>query len=231
MDLEIHLKALEVAGRYLSCVGEVIDILQALDDRKTFRRYGCTSLYKYAVKHLKLSEDCAYNFISIARKSAVIPAFKQEIKIGNISVSKARKLCSVITAENQVKWLDFAKTVSSKVLEREVARVNPKAAVSDRATYLSWDRLKVEMGISEECMQKLRRVQDLESQRLQKAAGFEDTLSSALDAYLEKFDPVKKAQRSLDRKVKTESNAVRPVSGRVAIAQNKSRKPRSAGLV
>ncbi|MBI3558121.1 MAG: hypothetical protein HY074_17795, partial [Deltaproteobacteria bacterium] len=184
-DLEIHIKALEVAERYLVCVGELIEIIQMVDSRKSFRNYGCTSLYKYAVTHLKLSEDCAYNFIAIARKSAAIPAFKQEIKNGQISISKARKLCSVITPENQVKWLDFAKTVSSKVLEREVARVNPKAAVSDRASYIAWDRLKLEMGVSEKCMQKLRRVQDLESQRLQKAAGFEDTLSAALDAYLE----------------------------------------------
>ena len=55
VDQEIHLKALEVAGRYLKCVGELLDILQTLDERKTFRSYECTSLYQYAVKHLKLS--------------------------------------------------------------------------------------------------------------------------------------------------------------------------------
>ncbi|MBI3554782.1 MAG: hypothetical protein HY074_00800 [Deltaproteobacteria bacterium] len=81
------------------------------------------------------------------------------------------------------------------------------------------------------------RVQDLESQRLQKAAGFEDTLSAALEAYLEKFDPVKKARRALARKQSTEnskaksdpnsgsnpnsnSNALRPVSLRVPVEQS-----------
>ncbi|MBI3556783.1 MAG: HNH endonuclease [Deltaproteobacteria bacterium] len=56
-------------------------------------------------------------------------------------------------------------------------------------------------------MQKLRRVQDLESQRLQRAATFEDTLSAALDAYLEKYDPLKKAQRSVAKLTKLESKS------------------------
>ncbi|MBI3555181.1 MAG: HNH endonuclease [Deltaproteobacteria bacterium] len=242
LDHEIHLKALEVASRYLICTGELIEILQTLDARKTFRLYECTSLYRYAVTFLKLSEDVACNLIAIARKSALVPALKNNTDSGAISVSKARTLCAVLTPDNQSRWLDFAKTVSSKALQREVARVNPKAAVADKASYIAWDRLKLEMGVSEECMQKLRRVQDLESQRLKKAATFEDTLSAALDAYLEKFDPVKKAQRSFARKAKMESkseseltsgvifNALRLVSPRIKVPHSGPRKPKSAVL-
>ena len=245
VDQEIHLKALEVAGRYLKCGGEMLDILQTLDEWKTFRSYECTSLYQYAVKHLKLSEDSAFNLIAVARKAVEIPALKQELKSGSITMSKARRLCSVITPENQVKWLDFAKTVTSRVLEREVAKENPKAAVPDRASYLAWDRLKLECGVSDECMEKLRRVQDLESQRLRKPVDFEGTLTAALDLYLEKCDPVKKAKRVLAKK----ANALRPVTCRVKVEQStkprdrqtptkpsdrrmqtKQRMPRSAGL-
>ncbi len=235
-DQENHFKAIEVAGRYLKCVGELLDILQALDERKTNRRYECTSLYQYAVKHLKLSEDSAFNLITVARKALEIPALKQEIKTGALTVSKARKICSVIKPENQLKWLDFAKTMSLRALEREVARVNPKDAVDDKASYIAWDRLKLELGVSGACMQKLRRVQDLESQRLQKAVGFEGTLEAALNAYLEKFDPVKKAQRISNKKMKSrtaanaESDALRPVPGRVKLEQNIQRKPYSAAL-
>ena len=77
IDQELHLNALAVAGRYLKCVGEFIEVLQKLDERKTFRGYECASLYQYAIKHLKLSEDIACNLIAIARKSAQIPPHKR----------------------------------------------------------------------------------------------------------------------------------------------------------
>ena len=51
------------------------------------------------------------------------------------------------------------------------------------------------MGLSEKLMLKLRRAQDLESQKAKKNLNLEETLEMVLDLYLEKRDPVKKAQR------------------------------------
>ena len=85
-----------------------------------------------------------------------------------------------------------AQTLSKDRLEKEVARENPKAAVSERAKYVSDERVELRLGISEELLKKLRRIQDLESQRSRKAASLEDALEKLAEVYLEKNDPSKK---------------------------------------
>lgn len=51
------------------------------------------------------------------------------------------------------------------------------------------------MILSEDLMLKLRRAQDLESQKQKRSVGLEDTLAAVLNTYLSKTDPVKKAER------------------------------------
>ncbi len=197
---QIHARALEIADRYRKCVRELIEILQTVDGRKTYRNYECTSLYQYAVTHLKLSESVAMNFITVARKAVEVPAIKDDIESGAITLTHARKMCSVITAKNQDHWLGLSKTVSSKVLEREVAKVNPKASVTESTTYVSGDRIALRLGVSQEFIDRLKRVQDLESQRTRRAADKEAALSAAVEAYLEKHDPVRRAERITAKK-------------------------------
>lgn len=208
---EIYDRAVEVSRGYHRSQSRLIDVLQLLDVRKTYREYGCTSLYQFAVQDLKLSEDTAYSFITVARKAVTVPALKAEIALGTITVSKARRMCSVITRHNYDRWLELAKCSSVRVLEKEVARVNPKAAVSERASYVTAERMLLQLGVSESLMKKFRRVQDLECQSKQKHIDLEATLEAALDLFLERKDPVKKAERI---------NAARPVPGRVEHAVN-----------
>ena len=196
---EIHARALEVARHFRVNVCELIDILQTLDARKTFREYECTSLFQYAVKHLGLSEDVALNFIAVARKAVEVPALKQELKSGTVTVSKVRKMCSVINAGNQKQWLDKAREMSTRELETEVVRVNPKAAVPESVTPVSENRSRLQLGVSDEFKKLLKQAQNLVSTSQQKAADLETTLEVVLKDYLEKHDPVQKAQRHAAR--------------------------------
>ena len=154
----LHARAMGVARRYQTCVSEVLSVLQELDAHRTYLAYECTSLYQYVVKHLGFSEDCALNFIMVARKSAALPRLKAQIEAGSLTISKARKICSVLTTDNQDHWLELAAKLPLKKLEQEVARVNPKMAVNERATYVTGERLKLELGISEACFEKLKGV-------------------------------------------------------------------------
>ena len=55
---------------------------------------------------------------------------KEEIAEGNISMSNARKMCSVLTEETKEKWFEEGKKTTAE-LEREVAKENPKAFKKD----------------------------------------------------------------------------------------------------
>lgn len=61
--------------------------------------------------------------------------------------------------------------------------------------YVTESRVKIELGLSEEEMLKLRRVQDLVSQSQSKHASLEDALMAMADFYLKGKDPVEKAKR------------------------------------
>jgi hypothetical protein len=192
----LHQKALEAVKKYSSAEAELLAALIAIDNERAYRDLGHTSLFNYAVQALKLTESTAYNFITVARKSREVPALMTEIRQGTLSVSKARKVVPVLTRENQAEWISKAQTLPQKSLEKEVARVAPREAAPERATYLSETYLKLTLGISEKLHLKLKRIVDLESQRTRHAAKLEDALEAMAELYLQKNDPLEKAKRA-----------------------------------
>ena len=203
MNKEIlHQRALEIVGRYAGAEADLLEILQQLDAHKVYREHECPSLFVYAVKILRLSESTAYNFITVARKAREVPELKMQIAAGELSVAKARKITPVLTRQNQEEWLGKAKTLPQKMLEKEVARVAPKAGVAERASYLSESRMQLTLAVEEKLMTRLRRAQDLVSRSGQRAVTLEETLDLMVEAFLEQNDPVRKAERAQRRSPK-----------------------------
>ncbi|MGE3975886.1 MAG: HNH endonuclease [Bdellovibrionales bacterium] len=198
-QMQIHEKALEVASRFRRAESDLVDILQQVDEHRVYLHLQCKSLYEYATSVLKLSESTAYNFITVARKAKEVPALKQAIRLGELTVSNARKITPVLNKSNQEEWLKMAIELPQKKLEQQVAKVLPKEATPERLKYISGDRLELTFGFSEIVHQKLKRAQDLESQRQQKNIKFEEVLEALLDTYLEKKDPVQKAEKLMHR--------------------------------
>jgi hypothetical protein len=179
-------------------------------------------LFDYATRALKLSESNASNFITIARKSKTFPELKLSIANGELTVSKARKITPVLTKENSAHWIGLAKTLPKPKLEREVARVAPQTMTSDRTKYVTDSRIELKFGVSEDVMEKFRRAQDLISIKTRKAASFEDTLREVFEFYLERQDPVVKAQK-IHKKEPTEST-----KKKLVIGSNNSEQPTDA---
>ena len=97
----IHEQALATVRRYKSCEIELIEILERADKAKVHYMLKYSSLFKYATDGLGLSPEVAYIYINVARKAAQLPALKAQIKSGEITVSKAKKISPVLTEENQ----------------------------------------------------------------------------------------------------------------------------------
>ncbi len=75
-------------------------------------------------------------------------------------------------------------------------------AVPERIKPVCADRVKVEVGISDRLLEKIKRVQDLEAQRTKQNVNLEQTLESLVEDYLDKHDPLIKAHR---KTLKTEA--------------------------
>src|SRR5690606_29041068 len=174
LSQSIHNEAKTIAAEYKKCEFNLIEILQKVDLHKVYYKFGYSSLFQYSCRELGLSEEVSYIFINVARKSKEIPALKAELKSGAITVSKAKRISPVINKENQSFWIAFAKTKSKREIEREVAKVSPKAAISEKVEFLpdsqivaekvkilAIPRIQLQLGVSEKLMIQLRRAQDI----------------------------------------------------------------------
>lgn len=205
---ELHQKALDAARRFFKAEAELLELIQKIDECKGFRDLGHTSLFLYVVGELKLSESTALNFINVARKAVQVPALKTEIQLGNLSVCKARKIVPVLSIQNQAEWIEKARTLPTRSLEKEIARVAPAEAIPERVRYAAECRVSLSLSLDENVLEKIKRVQDLESQRKGRSVTLEETLAVMSAFYIEKNDPLEKAKRAAnDRKATAKSDA------------------------
>lgn len=201
---KIHSRALQVAGNFKTAEVELLEVLGEVDDHRVYTVMGYNSLFMYATGGLKLSEEVACIYINVARKMQEVPALKTEIACGAITVSKAKRLCSVLNISNHGHWLEVAKNSSKRELERLVAAESPRAAVVEKSVYVSADRLQLQLGVSESLMRNIRRLQDMLSQRYQKPVSIEDVLNEISEEYLQRHDPLLKAERALQKEKEKE---------------------------
>ncbi|MBY0471447.1 HNH endonuclease [bacterium] len=189
----LHERAVALVKTYLRAETELLSVLQEIDLCKGYREQGFKSLFDY-VRSLGLSENVAYNFITISRKSVQVPALKERIQDREISLSNAKVIVSILTPENQDKWLQAAAQLPKRELEKVVAKEFPERSVKETTRYVAEERVELKLGISEALLKKLKRIQDLESKKA--AASLEQTLEAMADLYLQKNDPLEKAKRS-----------------------------------
>jgi hypothetical protein len=124
---------------------------------------NCNSLFEYAVQKLHLSREVSNIYNKIAKKALIIPGLKEQIQSGNISVSNANRICSVITPENKEKCFTLAQG-SKLQLEKAVALASPKTAIRERAIARNiGDQVQMEIrfGTSEKSYDDLKRAQDI----------------------------------------------------------------------
>src|SRR4051794_34510489 len=95
----IHERAIARAQKYLVSEGELLESIIEADQDKLYEKFGLNFLTTYCVKHLGLDESVAGVLVRVARKSQVVPELKQAVMDGEVSISNARTISSVITSE------------------------------------------------------------------------------------------------------------------------------------
>ncbi len=197
---QVHSRALEAAERYRRDEAALIDIIQEVEKHLVFLKRKHASLFAYVTTELKLGEHTALSLIAIARKAREVPELKVRMANGSLTLSNARRVASVITPENQKEWLEKATTLSQKRLEKEIVRVRPGEAVQEKASYVTAERVRLEVGLWERSMLELRHAQDLLSQAKQRPVSLEETLETLTREFIRRNDPIERAKRQTVRK-------------------------------
>ena len=192
----LHKKAIELGHTYLSCEPQLLETLMEMAEKNLFVRLGYTGMWDFLVKEIQLSESQASYFQRVAQRARGIPELKGAVLSGTISLSQARRIVGVIDHTNASRWIEAAKTLKQKDLERKVAQESPRRKVREGIFPLSSDLSKLTVVLTIEEEEKLERARDLVSQALQKPASYQQTVSTAVNLFLHKKDPVVKAQRA-----------------------------------
>jgi 5-methylcytosine-specific restriction endonuclease McrA len=187
----VHECAVFNAASVRQAEAAVLQTVMNVDVLKLYRKFNLPSTYAYCMEILELTEPEACNYINVARKIREVPELHAAIESGDLKVAKARKIVPVLNKENQAEWISKAATLSYKALEREVAREKPQAARPDRIKHTGPGWMRLEANITEETWAKFAHVQDLIS-----SASYDEVLSRVLSQYIEKHDPLKKAERA-----------------------------------
>lgn len=89
---------------------------------KLYRALGYSRLQDYAWFELDMKRSKAKDLVEIAERVERLPLVARAFEAGELEWTKCRAVVRVATSENEGEWLGRARTVSSRALEREVAR-------------------------------------------------------------------------------------------------------------
>lgn len=197
---ELHEHAVEASLIFRKAEVTLVDRIIEVARKNVYAKVGYSSLYLYSLEALCLSEGVSYYVSSVAKKCLEFPRLQEEMGAGNITLSKAKKIISVITPENQEIWLERAATLTSRNLEHEVAKASPRAIVRERAKYTGANRMELTLGVSDELMVEFRTAQEIVCRSKGRPASLEETLAELLKDYLKRKDPKQKAKRVIAKK-------------------------------
>lgn len=209
---QIHEMAVEKASKYLVAEAELLKAIIEVDRHKLYEKFDEPFLTPYCIKYLNLSEDVAAMFVRVARKSLQVPELEQAVQAG-LHMSKAKTIASVIDGKNKEQWIEKAQTLSKEKLEREVAAANPSAQKPEKAKPTGPNRIRIEFDVTYEEAEILKRARELMSQKKNKHAQIGETFVGALKDWVDREDPVRKAERAQNRKIKNQrvqANASEP---------------------
>lgn len=223
--LTAHNRAVICATNLKSAYRDMLELLIEIDENNFYFQLEKPDLHSYCTEILDLPNHTAYDFVNVIRTSRLVPELAHAVLSGRTSISKARRVCSVITPFNKAEWIELICECALPLIKRAVAMANPRAAVEESMRYVSGDVLELKFAVSEEWVDLLNDTKDRLSQKLNRAVSTEEALFILMAEFKQKNDPVKKAERAKAKREK-KSTAVFAKSG--ASDQERSNEVRKA---
>jgi hypothetical protein len=196
----IHKRSLKVATFHGRAEQLLVECLIGVEAEIIHKLLGYRSMFLYATQELKLSEAVALALISVARKAKHVHALRAAVAEGRVSPSKASRIVAHITIENAEEIISFASSHSTREIDFEMARRNPKKRPPERIKPISADDVQITTTINMKAFDDLQRTQSVLAQK-GKPANIGNAIEASLEVYLNTHDPVRKAKRAKAKKV------------------------------
>jgi hypothetical protein len=159
-QLVVHVKAL--VERERGTTAALIAALAEMAARRLYLPLGHSSLHRYCVDALHLSDDAAADRIDAARAALKYPVILERLGDGSITLSALRMLIPSLTDENHGDLLESARHKSKREVTAMVAGLRPHTLPYRTViTPVSGDEFRIQVTVSRETHDKFRRAQDL----------------------------------------------------------------------
>ncbi len=188
-----------LAKTYLHTEAELLTVLMEMKRRRVFAELNYSGIFDYCERALRLSRAQAYYFKTVADKSEVVPELKEAIDQGELTLSEARRIAPVVTAQNQRHWIDKAKTLPQQQLEKEVTEANPKAHVKEDIRPVAKEVSQLRVPVDNKTHENLSALREILSQKRGRAASLADVIAWMAEETRERFDPERKAERRVTK--------------------------------
>jgi hypothetical protein len=160
-DAELSKEVETRAARNREETSLLVASLAEFDARQLHVGMGYPSLYAYCTQHLHLSEHAAYTRIEAARTARRFPVALDMLATGELTLTTLTLLGRHLTADNHLLLLDAARHKTKREVESQVAEIDPRPEMDAVLYPLSGGRCRLEVTLSTEAYDALRRLQEL----------------------------------------------------------------------
>lgn len=207
MQWTAYQKTLHERAKFFCATRERADrgLLRTLRRIEKQARLGYADLFLYLRDGLGMNKHAAYDFKAVAERAAVVPALDRVLLEGRMSINRASRMLPILNVENADYLIEYALTHTEDELVMEVARLNPNPRRRTVVKPASGEHYRYSTDLSVKTFEMLRRARTL--------LGFKEDdsiLAHVLEDYLERRDPVRKADRAASRKTKPSPDAPSP---------------------
>jgi hypothetical protein len=155
-------------------LSQVLLHLKEIDRRRLFSKLGYQSLFDYAVKKLKYSEDQAGRRIAAMRLARELPQISEKIEDGSLTLSNIGMASSFFRHESKVQGFDMPEFQKLELLEelngktyREAQKIvlqkssEPETLRPEKVRYLSDSKIEIRFMADASLIERLNKVKGL----------------------------------------------------------------------
>jgi hypothetical protein len=119
-EMDARLKTLATTAR--AAEAELAKALLEMKRRGLFKWLGYSRVQDYAEVELDIAKGKAKELVELATKLERLPKIRDAFEAGELEWTKARAIARVATTGSEEEWFAEAKSLTSRALERRVAR-------------------------------------------------------------------------------------------------------------
>ena len=110
-------------GKARMADAEVVRFIAEVDRRKLYREQGCSSMFRYCVERLGMSEGAAYRRIKVARLVRRLPVVLEHLSDGRVHLAAVDALAAHLDRQNVVLVLGRARRKSLREVQQLVVEL------------------------------------------------------------------------------------------------------------